>query len=294
MMMKRKLSLFMMILGVAFLISCDMLSGDKTGFETTDSGLQYRLVDVNDDAPAPVNGDILSLVLTYSVDDSVLFNTDMIPEKNMKLQMQDTAYAGDLYEMLGMMHLGDSAVFMLDAESFMTKTAGAPTVPPIMQDKMLTFNLKLINIQTEQEMQDEMMANAQKRMVEEAELLKTYVAENNYDVEPTESGLYVIVTEQGSGPKPKQGDKVKVHYTGTLLDGSKFDSSLDRGQPFEFNIGGRVIGGWNEGIALLNVGSKAKLIVPSHLGYGERGAGQDIPPNSPLIFDVELIDIVKE
>ena len=99
-----------------------------------------------------------------------------------------------------------------------------------------------------------------------------------------------------SGPKPDKGDNVKVHYTGKLLDGTKFDSSVDRGKPFEFVLGqGRVIKGWDEGIAMMHKGGKATLIIPSHLGYGERGAGQgQIPPYATLIFEVELLDITEQ
>ncbi len=108
----------------------------------------------------------------------------------------------------------------------------------------------------------------------------------------TPSGLKYVILEQGNGPKPKQGQIVSVHYAGSLTDGRKFDSSFDRNQPIEFPIGtGRVIKGWDEGIMLLNVGTKAKLIIPPELGYGARGAGGVIPPNAILIFDVELLEV---
>ena len=108
----------------------------------------------------------------------------------------------------------------------------------------------------------------------------------------TDSGLKYIINKEGDGPKPTKGQNVSVHYTGYLVDGTKFDSSSDRNQPLDFPIGvGRVIKGWDEGIMLLKVGSKAKLIIPPELGYGSRGAGGIIPPNAILIFDVELIAV---
>ena len=110
----------------------------------------------------------------------------------------------------------------------------------------------------------------------------------------TESGLRYVDIVEGKGELPSVGDKVKVHYTGTLEDGTKFDSSRDRDRPFEFPLGaGRVIKGWDEGLATMKVGGQRKLIIPPDLGYGSRPAGK-IPPNSTLIFDVELLEIIKQ
>lgn len=108
----------------------------------------------------------------------------------------------------------------------------------------------------------------------------------------TESGLKYIDLEVGTGATPQQGNTVVVHYTGTLENGTKFDSSRDRGQPFSFKIGvGQVIKGWDEGVGSMKVGGRRQLIIPADLGYGTRGAGGVIPPNATLIFDVELIKI---
>lgn len=108
----------------------------------------------------------------------------------------------------------------------------------------------------------------------------------------TSTGLQYRDIETGSGNSPSNGDSVTVHYTGTLTDGTKFDSSVDRGTPFTFTIGvGQVIQGWDEGVATMKEGGKRELTIPADLAYGERGAGAVIPPNATLKFEVELIKV---
>ncbi len=115
---------------------------------------------------------------------------------------------------------------------------------------------------------------------------------NNSAAATTASGLTYIVTKHGDGAQLKAGDEVIVNYTGMLTNGKKFDSSLDRGQPFSFPLGaGRVIKGWDEGLQKLRIGDHATLILPSTIAYGSRGAGADIPPDATLIFIIEVIGI---
>ena len=121
-----------------------------------------------------------------------------------------------------------------------------------------------------------------------------FLAENKTKdgVITTESGLQYKVEVEGTGAKPTAEDRVKVHYAGTLLDGSTFDSSIERGEPAEFGVS-QVIAGWTEGLQIMPVGSKYTFWIPSELAYGERGAGQNIKPNSMLKFEVELLEILK-
>ena len=132
---------------------------------------------------------------------------------------------------------------------------------------------------------------AEKEEVAKQELIEAKLAEITAGAKKTDSGLQYIILKEGSGQSPESGQNVAVHYSGFLLDGTKFDSSYDRGEPIVFPIGqGRVIPGWDEGISLLRVGGKAKLIIPPSLAYGNRAIGP-IPANSTLIFDVELVEL---
>ncbi len=124
--------------------------------------------------------------------------------------------------------------------------------------------------------------------------LPAVAAQDSKKTVTTASGLKYVDGLAGKGASPTAGKTVKVHYTGTLENGKKFDSSVDRNEPFSFTIGvGQVIAGWDEGVMTMKVGGKRKLIIPAKLGYGARGAGGVIPPNATLLFDVELLDVGK-
>ncbi len=139
-----------------------------------------------------------------------------------------------------------------------------------------------------------LMAAVEKKNQENMKEGADYMAENakKDGVVTTASGLQYEILTAAEGPKPTATDRVKVHYTGTLLDGTVFDSSVDRGTPAEFGVN-QVISGWQEGLQLMNVGSKVRFVIPANSAYGDRGAGELIQPGSTLIFEVELLEILK-
>ncbi len=141
-------------------------------------------------------------------------------------------------------------------------------------------------------MQDKQMKEQAEKGKGAKKIGEDYLAKNktNPNVKVTPSGLQYEVIKEGNGKKPSLENTVKVHYTGTLVNGKVFDSSVQRGEPIEFPLNG-VIKGWTEGLQLMKVGSKYKLYIPSELGYGEAGAGGQIGPNEVLIFEVELLDV---
>jgi len=150
-----------------------------------------------------------------------------------------------------------------------------------------------ISLQDAQTALQEYEQKAQQAQIAEATMAgEKYRMENSErdGVTVTESGLQYEVITEGSGEKPTASNTVSVHYVGTLLNGKEFDSSIARGQPAEFGLGG-VIKGWTEGLQLMNVGSKYRFVIPPELAYGERGAGGDIGPGETLIFEVELLEI---
>lgn len=143
-----------------------------------------------------------------------------------------------------------------------------------------------------QKRQQQAAEQAKKQAAANREQGEQFLAENaqKEGVQTTESGLQYEVIEEGSGPSPEASDRVTVHYTGTLIDGTVFDSSRERGEPATFALN-QVIPGWTEGLQLMNEGGHYKFYIPSELAYGERGAGDVIEPGSTLIFDVELLEV---
>jgi peptidylprolyl isomerase len=168
------------------------------------------------------------------------------------------------------MKVGEKATLIIPPElAYGEQGAGGGIIPP---NATLTFEVELVEI------------------LPGAPEAATVVDEADYTT--TESGLKYYDLEVGDGPSPQAGQLVSVHYTGWLEDGTKFDSSLDRGQPFSFPVGlGQVIPGWDEGVASMKVGGQRQLVIPPELAYGEQGAGGVIPPNATLIFEVELLDV---
>jgi peptidylprolyl isomerase len=206
--------------------------------------------------------------------------------------MMASVFQGDIYEGLSMMVEGDSATFAMPSDSVWQKLFRMPSSPPGMDSiEYIYFHIALNEIMTKEEMQRRKDEEARIALAKEEEDMKEYLRKNYPDAAPSLTGLYYNRFNMGEGELPRPGQMVKVHYTGYLLDGTKFDSSLDRGEPLEFMLGtGRVIKGWDEGLTYMRKGEKGVLILPSKLAYGERGSGNKIPPFSPLVFEIEMID----
>lgn len=260
------------------------------GWEKTTSGLEYNF-HVQHQGAKPMVDDFVIVDMLYGTADTVFFDSKTYPN-GFSFSLKEPIFSGDMNDAIMLMCKGDSASFRISADSFYLVAMRAPKLPPsIVAGSKLIFEIKLQDFMTREEKEKSDIQIMEKNKKEEEGLMKQYLAKNNIDIKPNISGLYYIATQRGPGKMAKAGDTVNVHYKGSLLDGSVFDSSYDRGEPFRFTLGaGQVIQAWDEGIALMREGGKATLIIPSKLGYGSRAAGP-IPPYSTLIFEVELIEI---
>jgi FKBP-type peptidyl-prolyl cis-trans isomerase FkpA len=248
---------------------------------------------------APVDGGYVSAHYSVSMlNGEQLFSTrDRAEPIDFKFNSQFENQG--FQEVIGFMREGGKANAIVPSSMAFGAQGAGNFVPPFTT---LYYDIELIKIISDAEWQKKQADKEAKKLAEmanqekeEAQAIQKYVKDNN--ITPTitlPNGLIYVEKQVGQGPKPTEGKKVKVHYTGTLLDGTKFDSSFDREEPLEFAIGRRaVIEGWDLGISLMNEGGKGLLIIPSKLAYKDRGAGNIIPPNSPLVFEVELVEVEK-
>lgn len=282
----------------SILMLTGMFSCKPKSFTKLKSGLEYMIVKDEKGDKKPVEGSIVTLHILTKIGDSVLFdsrknnNNEPVPAQVAKPQ-----YNGDLMEGLVLLTEGDSALFRVSADSIFRNGQMPPFVK---KGDTVNFYVKMVSVKSMDEFKKQEEETAKKQISSEEEVIKKYLVDNGITAVKTGSGLYYAITQAGTGENAKQGQEVSMYYTGRLLDGTVFDSNQDpkfgHTEVFSFPLGaGQVIKGWDEGIALLNKGAKAKLIIPSPLGYGTRGTPgnqnnpKGIPANSILVFDVEMV-----
>lgn len=283
-----------MFLALAIIVMGSMASCKHQGFKKDKSGFYYKFYEQNDTAAQPDLGDVVYGVFTMRTLDSTL-----IENAPLELEIGESLYEGDLYAALQIMHVGDSATFILNADSMFHYYFGREYDGANSKDRDLYFDVKLTSLMPKAE--KEALQEQQRREYQhwmdslknvEDSLLTAYVVNNKIKVKPTATGLYIVHTQVGKGAPAEAGKMVSVHYEGRLLNGQVFDSSIQRGEPIEFVLGqGQVIPGWEEGIATLREGGKATFIIPSEQAYGAQGAYPVIFPYTPLVFDVELLSV---
>ncbi len=270
------------------------LADNNITTEPLESGLIF-IEEKKGSGSSPKAEDMVKVNLTVSlIDGSQLFSTDDRGEP-FEYEYGKNFDNEGLEEGVGMLKKGGKARLIVPHQIAYGAESRGQMVPAY---STIIYDVELVDIRSKdayekerKQKQAEQQAKEDMNKANEKSLRQKYLNDNNITVPPTASGLIFVEKEVGTGERAVAGSTVHVHYNGTLLDGTKFDSSYDRGEPFSFRLGvGQVIKGWDEAIAMMREGGKATLIIPSEIGYGARGSGS-IPAYSTLVFDVELVKV---
>lgn len=298
--MKFKNSLAVLLLGASV-----QVFGQSTEAQSLPSGVKFQNF-TNNQGPKIKLNDVITFNFIQKTDkDSVLFSSFQAG-RPATIQVQPSQSVADLMDVFPLMAVKDSALIKVPTDSIF-KGADTERPPFFPKGSYLSFIIKIEKVQS----MEEAMAEQQKAMAEmksaESAAAGKYITDNKLKPLATASGLKYVITKAAVKPKPVKGDTVWVNYVGRTLEGKVFDSSIEaeakkagleqpgrQYEPISLVLGqGQVIPGWEEALLLLNEGARAKLIIPSDLAYGPRGAGEDIKPFSTLVFDVELVKVKK-
>lgn len=303
----KKNAFILSIAAIGCLVATSCNRGPKSdieGFTKTTSGLHYRFDSQNADARQVQKGDMLKGEMLLRLENDTLFSN--VGDPGNLLVVTDGRFDGDLTEGLLLMHEGDRAVFAVDADKMAAKLQPnqMPSTYRNGTKMKLYYEVNLQKIKSNDEMKaakQEFLAKMEAAKAEQQKALENYLADNNITDQPNADGLYVIVSKKGNGPKVQVGSRIQVDYTGYLLNGTVFDSSnkqtaadnnLEEHDAIEFTVGqANIIKGWDDGLMGLSQGTKAKLIIPAGLAYGDKGSGDMIPPQAILVFDVEILSV---
>lgn len=275
------------LLAAATLWSCNQFK-----VSVAENGVKYQFHQHDEKGKLPKDGDVISFhMVVKTAGDSVLRNSQ---EEGQPLVMlaQKGPYKGSFEDGIKMLTVGDSATFFISVDSLFRGAMQAP--PPFAKPGTdFRFQVKVLRIETQDDFKKRSAAEAAGRPKKEASDIAAYAAKNGYKT-PTvlASGVQYVVTQPGTGEAPAKGDTVKVLYVGKLLSGKIFDQDQKKGLVFPVGLG-QMIPGFDEAVQTMKKGEKGVILIPSAQGYGEQGSPGAIPPNSVLVFDVQLIDVHK-
>jgi FKBP-type peptidyl-prolyl cis-trans isomerase FkpA len=286
---------------------------EHPGFTKAESGLYYKFNEQNENAPKVMTGDEVTVSLKMSTGDTVFLSTDRDTLLSEQITVEESIYPGDIFAALRMMSKGDSATFILNGNDLFLNFFRMERLPDYMKDSaevFLNIRIKELLPRAESEKKTQAMLEAREKMLQELkrsepERIAAFLRENDLSAKFRKSGLYYIETLAGKGSPITKGRSVTVHYVAKLADGKIIETSLREEAmksgifdslfeytPFTFVMGdSSTVTGWEEGISYMRKGGKAILVVPSALAYGEEGLEDIIPPYSPVIYEIEVLEV---
>ncbi len=266
----------------------------RDGFTMLAGGLEYKIEKHGTGKHKPQLTDHIEMNITYRAGDSVIFDSrKMANNQPVPYQITKPKGNGDPVEVFMLMVAGDSAVIRYPLDSFKKMNQFQPWMK---EGDYVVYNVALLSVKTDAEEKKDNAEKMEKQKSIDDKILQDYFKTKGVKPLKTASGLYYSITTEGNGDKIAAGKSVAVNYTGMFMDGKKFDSNTDSTfhhmQPFSLEVGkGKVIKGWDEGLQLLKIGSKATFYIPSPLAYGSQDRSPQIPANSILVFEVEVLDL---
>ena len=289
-------------IGVALLLNAGTATASADsllaqGFQYLPSGLAFKIVSHGTGKHTPKPSDHIEMHIHVHVEDSIIFDSrQMNNSLPVPFQITEPKFQGDPVEGFMLMRAGDSAIFKIPVA--LMKKSGNQLLPYMKEGKEVTYNVCLVSVLTDKQQKKDQAAKTKKQRKIDKKLLTEYFTKLHINAEHTKSGIYYVMTKPGEGETAAAKQHVTVNYTGKLLNGKVFDSNTDpmfkHKEPYTFELGtGKVIKGWDEGLQLFGKGGKGTLYIPSDLAYGSQDRSPQIPANSILVFDVELLDIQK-
>ena len=288
------------------LVAASCSDSQFDGYKKAENGLHYKFFTETEGQKKVEVGDgiVVRYIISKESNDSVLIDSKRVSRDGSgyaQFALNESSFKGSFEDGLMMMSAGDSASFIVSADSFFLKTNGEMSLPPgfkpgefvkgIFKVKEIRNKAQMDSLRKKQE--EERMAKLKELEAKEKVDLEKYLADNKVTVKPTESGIYIIELKKGTGSSsPKPTDIVVANYSGKLLNGEVFDSSEQHGEPLKYPLN-QLIPGWVEAFSKMKKGAKAKLIVPSAQAYGAQGNSR-IPPFSTLVFEIELLDFMAD
>lgn len=282
----KSMSIYTLSVVLMILIACNR----KSEYSKTSSGLQYRFIENKNGKSAKI-GDYMRMHLLYKNErDSVLYDSKVIGDAFV-LQLTQPGFIGGLEEGFAMMSEGDSAHFIVSADSMFEKTFRQKLPAVLKKGEKLKFEIRMKKLMNETEFNGKPVSESIK---EELSLIKRYLEDNQTDVAPVREGIYYIQLKEGKGSLIQPGDSVEIKYTGRFLDGQVFDGSqMAGGSALRYRVGdGRRLLAWEQAVTSMKAGGISRLVLSSSNAYGASGAGP-IPPNTPVIYDIEVIRVLK-
>jgi FKBP-type peptidyl-prolyl cis-trans isomerase len=259
------------------------------GYDKTSNGLYYKIYKVSKDTAKPKTNDWVSLEMRYVYKkdgkDTVLFDSKKQLGSEVKFPIPPSDFKGDIYEGIKLMSAGDSASFIISADSLFKKTFKMAQRPHMIDsNSFITFYVHLLSFDSPEGL-----------MKKELESLQKYLTANSITVSPSPSGIYYIESEAGKGMKIDTGCQVTLQFKVSTIDGKQIFSTFDRPEPVSFAYGKKFdTPGFEEAIGMMKKGTKAKVIVPSKMAFGEQGRGNLVPPFATIVYEAEITDVVSK